>query len=265
MKRTIIELTNHKELLATLIETLRKADEPELEQLLNLIRGEATLEAIAEEVGAPVMRFADPQELSTSSQLAISEYGDQPVEVSGSGSQPRRTSDVSNVASSPDDIQFMTLPPMPVISPYARISLESLCDIPLFEVPARPWTDVTDSDYLVSHLVSLYFTWDHPGSQFLDQRVFLAHMKKADLDSDFCTPLLVNSLLATASVSTSDFCISCPLANNDRHTLIVSMYFPYRIMLIQEANLSLTRRRNCGKPRPKLVCLPAVYPMSKLF
>ncbi|CAG8020178.1 unnamed protein product [Penicillium olsonii] len=199
VKRTIIELTNHKELLATLIETLKKADEPELEQLLNLIRGEATLEAIAEEVGAPVMRFADPQELSTSSQLAISEYGDQPVEVSGSGSQPRRTSDVSNVASSPDDIQFMTLPPMPVISPYARISLESLCDIPLFEVPARPWTDVTDSDYLVSHLVSLYFTWDHPGSQFLDQRVFLAHMKKADLDSGFCTPLLVNSLLATAS------------------------------------------------------------------
>ncbi|CAG8376373.1 unnamed protein product [Penicillium salamii] len=199
VKRTIQELTNHKELLASLIKTLKRADEPELENILNLIRKEAPLEDIAEVVGGPATTFADPQELSTASKLAISEYGDQPVEISGSASQPRRTSDASNVASSPEDTQFMKAPQLPVVSPYERISLESLCDIPLFEVPASPWTCVTDSDYLVSHLVSLYFTWDHSGSQFLDQRVFLAHMRHADLDSSFCTPLLVNSLLAIAS------------------------------------------------------------------
>ncbi|KAJ5088930.1 transcriptional regulator family: Fungal Specific TF [Penicillium argentinense] len=33
--------------------------------------------------------------------------------------------------------------------PYARVILESLCDIPLFNVPAKPWTDVTDDRELV--------------------------------------------------------------------------------------------------------------------
>lgn len=203
MKRTIQELTNHKELLTSLLKTLKNADETQVEGILNLIRNESSLEEIAESVGGPATTFADPQELSTASSLAISDYGDQPGEVSGSGPQARRTSETSLMACSPEDTQFMKIPQLPVISPYARVSLESLCDIPLFEVPAKPWTQITDSDYLVSHLVSLYFTWDHPGSQFLDQRVFLAHMRDADPKSEFCTPLLVNSLLAMASVCVS--------------------------------------------------------------
>lgn len=100
----------------------------------------------------------------------------------------------------PDEVPNMKPPQWPTVSPYARVTLESLCDIPLFEVPAKPWTKVTDDNYLVSHLVSLYFTWDHPCSQFLDQRIFLEHMKLGDRGSEFCTPLLVNSILSMASV-----------------------------------------------------------------
>ncbi|KAJ5402481.1 Transcription factor [Penicillium crustosum] len=99
----------------------------------------------------------------------------------------------------PDEVPNMKPPQWPTVSPYARVTLESLCDIPLFEVPAKPWTKVTDDNYLVSHLVSLYFTWDHPCSQFLDQRIFLEHMKLGDRGSEFCTPLLVNSILSMAS------------------------------------------------------------------
>lgn len=82
----------------------------------------------------------------------------------------------------------------------SRITLESLVDIPLFQVPAKPWTNVTDDDNLVSHLVSLYFTWDHPCWQLVDQKVFLLHMKTGDLGSQYCTPFLVNSILAMANV-----------------------------------------------------------------
>ncbi|KAJ5705147.1 hypothetical protein N7536_000836 [Penicillium majusculum] len=99
----------------------------------------------------------------------------------------------------PDEIPNMKPPQWPTVSPYARVTLENLCDIPLFEVPAKPWTKVTDDNYLVSRLVSLYFTWDHPCSQFLDQRIFLEHMKLGDRRSEFCTPLLVNSILSMAS------------------------------------------------------------------
>ncbi|KAL4888977.1 hypothetical protein BDV59DRAFT_210620 [Aspergillus ambiguus] len=83
--------------------------------------------------------------------------------------------------------------------PHSRITLEKLCDIPLFQVSAKPWTAVTNDDHLVSHLISLFFTWDHPLLQVVDQGLFLDHMMKNDTESAFCTPLLVNSILAVAS------------------------------------------------------------------
>lgn len=83
---------------------------------------------------------------------------------------------------------------------HTQVTLEMLCDIPLFQVPTKPWTTVTDDNHLVSHLVSLYFTWDHPFSHLIDQKIFLEEMAKGDLGSEFCTPFLVNSLLAMASV-----------------------------------------------------------------
>jgi hypothetical protein len=83
---------------------------------------------------------------------------------------------------------------------YSAISLESLCDIPPYRVLAKPWTKATDDNDLVSHLVSLYFPWDHPCAQFVDQGIFLEHMRRGDLDSEFCSPLLVNNLLSMAGV-----------------------------------------------------------------
>ena len=68
-------------------------------------------------------------------------------------------------------------------------------------MPAKPWTDVTADSDLVSHLVSLYFTWDYPFNAFLDEGVFLKHMAGADLGSQFCSPFLVNALLSNACVS----------------------------------------------------------------
>ncbi|KAL3465745.1 pathway-specific regulatory protein [Aspergillus heterothallicus] len=73
-----------------------------------------------------------------------------------------------------------------------------LCDFAPFKVPAQPWTTATDDDALVSHLVSLYFAWDYPFYAFIDCDIFLEHMAKGDPYSDFCSPFLVNALLAQA-------------------------------------------------------------------
>ena len=81
------------------------------------------------------------------------------------------------------------------------MDIHYLCDEAPISVPARPWTDVTEDSDLVSHLVSLYFTWDYPFNAFLDKGVFLRHMANADLGSQFCTPFLVNALLSNACVS----------------------------------------------------------------
>lgn len=76
-------------------------------------------------------------------------------------------------------------------------------DVPPIRVPARPWTNVTDDNYLVSHLVSLYFTWEHPATCCLDKTAFLADMTSGHPPetTKFCSPLLVNAILMAACVS----------------------------------------------------------------
>lgn len=240
VKRTIAELTNHKVLLDTLTKTLKSARGRELDRILNLIRAGASREKLARAVGSPATKFGNPEELLKVSKLATSDDGDH-AKIRGLDGLGRRNSDASDpsfLASSPEETQLLRLPPRPAVNPYSRVLLESLCDIPLFEVPAHPWTEVTDSDYLVSHLVSLYFTWDHPCSQFLDQRMFIEHMSNANLESEICTPLLVNSLLAMASVCIFGCFHPLPQANSVRHILRTSTFLQTQKTHIQGASSS---------------------------
>lgn len=69
-----------------------------------------------------------------------------------------------------------------------------------YKASAKPWTTVTDDDALVSHLVSLYFTWDYPFYAFVDRDVLSRHILIGNVNSDFCSPFLVNALLANACV-----------------------------------------------------------------
>lgn len=81
------------------------------------------------------------------------------------------------------------------------MDIRYLCSLAPVRVPARPWTTVTDSDDLVSHLVSLYLTWGYPFYAFFCRETFVKHMRMGHLNSDFCSPFLVNALLANACVS----------------------------------------------------------------
>lgn len=72
---------------------------------------------------------------------------------------------------------------------------------PLVKVPAANWTTVTKDDELVSHLISVYFTWYHPAYPCVIRDLFVREMAAGDLNSQFCSPILVNAMLALACVS----------------------------------------------------------------
>jgi hypothetical protein len=76
----------------------------------------------------------------------------------------------------------------------------------LIRVPARPWTSVA-GDGLVSELISDYFTWDNPYFfPSIDRKVFTEQMRKGDIDkASWCTPLLVSSICAHRSISSTLF------------------------------------------------------------
>ncbi|KAI5209046.1 hypothetical protein E4T39_01043 [Aureobasidium subglaciale] len=69
---------------------------------------------------------------------------------------------------------------------------------PPYKLPAKPWTTLTDDDDLVSHLVSLYLEWVNPFFRPLEEDLFVAAMQAGDLDSEYCSPFLVNSILGYA-------------------------------------------------------------------
>lgn len=75
-------------------------------------------------------------------------------------------------------------------------------DIRVFTVPAKPWTTITDDNDFVTHLISLWFTWYQPCFNWVDRDLFIREMQSQDLDSEYCSPFLVNAILADACVST---------------------------------------------------------------
>lgn len=173
VRRSIAELEDsrnyYRDLLHALLASLRSPDPNTVDSLVSLIRSNASLPDIATLVADNAAHLGD---------------------VNAAESIRRGNS---------EDIPLRLLT-RPFSDSHAHVTLEMLCDVPLFQVPAKPWTAVTDDNHLVSHLVSLYFTWDHPFSQVVDQDIFLAEMTKGDMGSGLCTPFLVNSILAMASV-----------------------------------------------------------------
>lgn len=203
LKRAIAELKDYKELLESLLKTLRSQSHQDIERVVGKIQNSAPLNDIALAVGCTVTRFPDDQKFADVYSLAVSEEAEEHLEPNQgqAGSTSRRFSGSTPVEDSlkVEEAQNVECTQRPALGSYARLTLERICDMPLRQVPAKPWTKVTDDDDMVSHLVSLYFTWDHPCVQIVDQDNFLQHMESGQ-SSELCTPLLVNSLLAMASV-----------------------------------------------------------------
>ncbi|KAF3914105.1 hypothetical protein AA313_de0205703 [Arthrobotrys entomopaga] len=80
----------------------------------------------------------------------------------------------------------------------AQMALGIIDDRPLMDMvlTAEPWTTVIDDNELVAHLISAYIAWDAVAWNWLDIEIFLDAM--AHKDFEFCSPLLVNSILALA-------------------------------------------------------------------
>ena len=80
------------------------------------------------------------------------------------------------------------------------LDTEQFLNIRAFPVPARPWTTVTDDDDFVSHLISLWFTWFQPCFNWIDRDLFMRDMLSGNPRSQYCSPFLVNAILAHACV-----------------------------------------------------------------
>ena len=81
------------------------------------------------------------------------------------------------------------------------MTVQELCKAPfVVTATAAPWTRATDDSNLVSHLLSVYFTWHQSTAPIIHRDAFMDGLHSKDIHSPYCSPLLVNILLSIASV-----------------------------------------------------------------
>jgi hypothetical protein len=183
MDRKVAKLEKVSDTLTRLVNALRDSESRRVSQLLNLIRSNASF---------------DELQLFLEQQFSHYELESTP-ELRDIQSQLSQTTDIA-----------------PRGWRYLRV--DRLADDPVYKVPAKPWTAVTDDSELVSHLVSLWLTWTYPWFNWLDADCLIKHMQEGKLNSRFCSPFLVNAILAEA-------CVCCTRMNNDFPFLTGAQYY----------------------------------------
>lgn len=181
------DLEQDRHLLLGLIEALRD-DGYQSTQLLALIRSNASLDDIRVAVSNRMEGLSLP--MSTSA-----------PESSSWGAPSSSASSMSPMPSSSVQVDMHAFSSISDLNSRNVMNIDRLTDIPLFELSAKPWTEVTTDDGFVSHLISLWLTWDHVVRNWIDKDLFIAAMKSGDVNSPFCSPFLVNIILSQACVS----------------------------------------------------------------
>lgn len=172
VKRAIATIpSEYRDLIFNLYEAARLGDRSREQKLIRMI---------------PDRKTAQQVRTFLYGMLANAELSEMNEQITGGSNEARSEMDMEN--------------DLPRARPRV-MDIEYLCSYAPVRVPARPWTTVTDSDDLVSHLVSLYLTWGYPFYAFFCHDTFVKHMRMGHLNSDFCSPFLVNALLANACVS----------------------------------------------------------------
>jgi hypothetical protein len=194
LKRKIDQLEEKEDLLIRLVEVLRESGNSRTGPLINLIRSNASL--------AEIRYYLDHE-------LPQSELAQTPA--------------LAEVFNEVERVQQSESRSIRRILDAKRLS-----DIPRFQVPARPWTTVVEDNDFVSHLVSLWFTWCHPFSNWIDRDRFVKDMQAGSLEARYCSPFLVNIILAEACVCIFLAISVCSRSNNHSRTRITPkhMLFP---------------------------------------
>lgn len=88
-----------------------------------------------------------------------------------------------------------------------RPSDDVFVDLPGYTLPISRWTSANQDDKLLNHLLLLFWAWDTVCNRIIDRTIFEEDLKKLDPKTTsapwelrFCSPFLVNALLAVSCV-----------------------------------------------------------------
>ncbi|PKX97669.1 fungal specific transcription factor domain-containing protein [Aspergillus novofumigatus IBT 16806] len=195
-----------QELLIQLVSALRGSNERHVSHLVNMIRSHASLQEIREYI-------TDHLKLGTIEDTTeMTEFRRQIhflLDVEGPAFESRKAQQVAHPRS--------------------------------FNVPAKPWTVIQCNNAFVSELVSLWFTWNHSMFPCIDRSLFLRDMRAGNVVCQYCSPFLVNAILADACALLDDsHSENGSYMNDSSHSLAKWFYQQAQRLHEEEGRLSLT-------------------------
>jgi hypothetical protein len=203
----------HQRLLYGLLKTIRTSEEPQVQDLLNVIQRGSSLDDIMKLIenhldqaqldgsggGDFTARLRDLHQRAQTMQWTASPSRASQSTASSQDPPISRRRPTFQTTSSSESAGYDTS--SGATAHRKVMAIEQLVDTPpLCNVPYWPWTTVTESNHLVSHLMSFYFTWWDPFFRVVDQDTFIGAMQTRGLDTPFCSPFLVNAILSIACV-----------------------------------------------------------------
>ncbi|KAF7173510.1 hypothetical protein CNMCM5623_005748 [Aspergillus felis] len=205
LKRKAAMMEQDQELLIQLVSALRGSNERHVSHLVNMIRSHASLQEIREYI-------TDHLKLGTIEDTPeVKEFRRQIrllLDLEGPALEARKTERVAHSRS--------------------------------FNVPAKPWTMIQCSSPFVSELVSLWFTWNHSVFPCIDRSLFLRDMRAGNVACQYCSPFLVNAILANACALLDDsHSENGNYTNHRSYSLAKCFYQQAQRLLEEERRLSL--------------------------
>lgn len=210
LKRDIETLRERNGALGIIVASIRSSTEAEVADIVQQIRADENLEAIAEALKRNVTLPS-----RSNSQTLEGDFSDLMGKPSlDESGETRHYGHSSNLGLVPQDDE----PPLRT------------------NVPSESWTRVTRDAEFVGHLMGLYFCWQHPFYMVFSKECFLHDMARGR--SKYCSPLLVNALLATAcAYSDRPEAWANP---NDSNTAGDQFFIEARRLLFENEHSSLT-------------------------
>lgn len=169
LKRDIETLKGQNDALGVIVASIRSSTDAEVAEIVQQIRADEDLDSIAESLKKNVM-LPERSGAKTAEGELSNLIGRPSIDASGVVKHYGHTSGLG------------------LVSDGERS--------PMHLQTSEAWTRVTRDAAFVEHLLSLYFCWAHPYYALFSKELFLDDMAQGR--SKYCSPLMVNALLAFA-------------------------------------------------------------------
>ncbi|KAM3549913.1 hypothetical protein ARSEF4850_008606 [Beauveria asiatica] len=185
---------------ASVVDLIRRGDGVNAEQIAQRIRA-------AESVDTAIGDIAGASLLLQSSSRAVAAAGPPLRQYPAAASRPLLTSPY-------EDCDFLFEKRYDTDASYRRVDPSLFVDVPGHDLPLSNWTSVSTDDRRMNHLLNLFFTWDNTVERIIYRPILEENVRRLrrghqgdngdNTDSDFCSPFLVNSLLALSCLYSMD-------------------------------------------------------------